>query len=143
MENSRIFITNINKNLNTNGDEVPPSATTKGETAGEEKEKMSISGPGHASIVTPLSVSPAKKSVYIKPLKATRVINKTPPTSGDLESQDQQAKITWTESAATEQQQQPPTNLSTGDNEPHLTEILPELLDNPLWFAQENATASL
>lgn len=111
VENSRIFITNINKNINNNEEDTI------------DKEKFVVSGYGQASMVP---ASPIKKTYHARPLKATRVIG-----SANKEDTENPEKNT-NELKKSLESTEPPANL---------TNIVPELVQNPLSFAADNATS--
>lgn len=145
MENSRIFITNINKNINTNDENIDDHSQQQ-----YQKEKMLASGHGTASIVK-------KPTPFSKPLKATRVIESPAARHQDLEddnaffarlqkqfeeklaqTQKNQQNAEWTENLSPNQSQQAKTveeKLTHDDSTANLTQVLPHLVQDPLWFA--------
>lgn len=170
-ENSRIFITNINKNINTNdekgdqsqhylkgGDSSSPGHQKQSDTAHHHEKQFGISGYGHAEMVptsaktAPSSIPGAAKKAYIKTLKATRILNR--------DNTNETTSTTTTAATSTTTPFMPTISSSTLKNvklsdekkdqqpaeltpTPNLTNILPELVENPLRFALLNATNSV
>lgn len=174
-ENSRIFITNINKNINKNdengdqpsyhmssgGGESSPSGAHPKQlgTAHHHEKQVGISGYGHAEMVqtsakTAPSLNTGAKKAFIKTLKATRVLNRdnrsNETTSTTTTTATTTTPLMTTISSATLKNLESDEKKSSLDQQPaelspnpNLTNILPELVENPLRFALLNATNSV
>lgn len=143
VENSRIFITNINKNINTNDEDIVMNP--EGE---HSREKVGVSGPGYAHIVQPAKT-------YAKPLKATRLLSNATTTTTSTSksitkssSENVSVKLNDSKASTTANETTKATSSTSGEKDrteavalaANFTKILPELVDNPLRFAVLNST---